>query len=398
MLDHTLLTAAIRRALVHINDPAYLESDDVLAEIIHLSDKTDISRGLALQRALRLAIDRLAPHSGDEHALDAQSYEVLYQYTLARRNMTGIALQLGMSERQGYRTLQRAITVLADVLMAENAPEPSGNAHQGSTPVRTELERLLGNSSDLVDLAAIVRQTAQQIESLAHDLQVQVNVKSPNNPVYVVGQRVLLRQALLNLIRHLIACTQPNTSLSVTLESLEDKAQLSMVYDGQAPDREPGAQSPLAVAYEIFRLLDISCETRKIEKTCVVEVRLGLGSGASILLVDDNEDMIALLRRYLQSLPYRVYSAASYDEALIQVGEYGPQVVILDIMLPGRDGWELIHMLQRLPQERRPRVVVCSVIDDPELSASLGADAFLRKPVTQRQLVEAVQTVLTGRA
>ncbi len=117
LLEQGEIVSTLRRALVHISDPEYLESLPLLTEIIP-QDEAGLSRGQYIQRALRLAIDQLAPGSGNPGALDPQSYEVLYQYTLSRRNMAGIAAQLGMSERQGYRVLRNAVNALAQVLLA----------------------------------------------------------------------------------------------------------------------------------------------------------------------------------------------------------------------------------------------------------------------------------------
>jgi len=61
--------------------------------------------------------------------------------------------------------------------------------------------------------------------------------------------------------------------------------------------------------------------------------------------------------------------------------------VILDVMMPGLDGWEVLQTLRKTPRTSRIPVVVCSVFNDPQLALSLGATVFLPKPVSQGDIL-----------
>jgi CheY-like chemotaxis protein len=60
--------------------------------------------------------------------------------------------------------------------------------------------------------------------------------------------------------------------------------------------------------------------------------------------------------------------------------ETQPLLIILDVMLPEQDGWEILQTLKSHPETQRIPVLVCSVLNASELAISLGADGFLRKP------------------
>jgi len=394
LLEQGEIVSTLRRALVHISDPEYLESLPLLTEIIP-QDEAGLSRGQYIQRALRLAIDQLAPGSGNPGALDPQSYEVLYQYTLSRRNMAGIAAQLGMSERQGYRVLRNAVNALAQVLLAN---EDASQGRNGSTQVREEVQRLLTDDASLLDAYDLLHEAIEAILPLARERNVHLEIEWRAGRPRITASRVLVRQALINLISDLCGRALPDTELRISAApTLSGSTTLCFTYQGDAPDAFCDAQSPLAVARQILQLVGIEHMVTSNGIGHAITLEFTPSSQSTVLIVDDNDDLVALFRRYLQAMPVRVCSARDYANAIAQVRELQPEVVILDIMLPGRDGWELLHALRQTRDGVRPRIIVCSVINDPELSSSMGADAFLKKPVTQRVLVDTVYRVLRER-
>ena len=107
----------------------------------------------------------------------------------------------------------------------------------------------------------------------------------------------------------------------------------------------------------------------------------------TLLVVDDNEDILELFRGYLGPHRYRVITAQTAPEALEKAREFQPYAVTLDLMMPDQDGWEVLQRLLHQPDTRHIPVIVCSVLRQKELALSLGAAAFLEKPVTEQTLV-----------
>ncbi len=69
-------------------------------------------------------------------------------------------------------------------------------------------------------------------------------------------------------------------------------------------------------------------------------------------------------------------------------------MIILDLMLPNRDGWELLQILHANPDTASIPVAVCSILDDPELAFSWGAQFYLKKPVGSLELLQALAEAL----
>ena len=86
--------------------------------------------------------------------------------------------------------------------------------------------------------------------------------------------------------------------------------------------------------------------------------------------------------------------ATSGEEGLRLALQAPPDAIVLDVMMPEQDGWAILQRLRAEPTTHRVPVVICSVIDDPRLASSLGADVFVAKPVTEPQLREALRGCL----
>ena len=72
------------------------------------------------------------------------------------------------------------------------------------------------------------------------------------------------------------------------------------------------------------------------------------------------------------------------------LSEIRPTVIVLDVMMPGEDGWEVLTKLKAQSGTAEIPVIVCSVLDEPHMAQLLGASEYLPKPVTQRALLRAL--------
>lgn len=114
-----------------------------------------------------------------------------------------------------------------------------------------------------------------------------------------------------------------------------------------------------------------------------------------VLVVDDNHDNADIIREYLTSLDYPVAVAYDGDEALRLFEEQRPPIVLLDVMMPGRDGWEVCReMKQHAEHGRNVRVIMVTALHDwvdKRQAIQSGADDFIEKPFELAKLGEAVQ-------
>jgi DNA-binding response OmpR family regulator len=114
----------------------------------------------------------------------------------------------------------------------------------------------------------------------------------------------------------------------------------------------------------------------------------------TILVVDDNEKIVEVLAAYLESEGYDVLTAGDGESALALAEEHRPDLALLDIMLPGIDGIELTRRLQRL--WNTPVILVTARTEEIDrlIGLEVGADDYVSKPFSPREVVARVKAVL----
>lgn len=121
---------------------------------------------------------------------------------------------------------------------------------------------------------------------------------------------------------------------------------------------------------------------------------------ATILLVDDDQIMRRLCRVHLEGAGYHVVEAEHGREGLQKLDENGVDVVLLDLMMPERSGWEVLTEIRGEARTRKVPVVILSsrgTNDDQARGLAAGADAYVSKPFEGAKLIRAVETVLRRR-
>ncbi len=120
-----------------------------------------------------------------------------------------------------------------------------------------------------------------------------------------------------------------------------------------------------------------------------------------ILVVEDEEDILALVQFNLSRQGYAVETAVCGEEALEKVAEFDPQLVVLDLMLPGIDGLEICRRLREdLATAELPIVMLtaCGEEDDIIRGFELGADDYVTKPFSIKVLLARIESVLRRKA
>jgi CheY-like chemotaxis protein len=114
-----------------------------------------------------------------------------------------------------------------------------------------------------------------------------------------------------------------------------------------------------------------------------------------ILVVDDNHDNAEIIRQYLEIRGYPVTVAYSGDEALALFENLRPALVLLDVMMPGRDGWDVCRVIKQHPTlGRTTRVIMVTALDewqDKREALQIGADDYVEKPFDLPTLAATVQ-------
>lgn len=118
----------------------------------------------------------------------------------------------------------------------------------------------------------------------------------------------------------------------------------------------------------------------------------------TILLVEDSLTETAVLTSYLLQAGLTVVSVKSGEEAQVKLQSENPDLVILDVILPGQSGFELCHTLKTNLQTKKIPIVLCSTkgtTADKLWGSMLGADAYIPKPVNQQDLMKTIHQLMS---
>jgi len=114
----------------------------------------------------------------------------------------------------------------------------------------------------------------------------------------------------------------------------------------------------------------------------------------TILVVDDDPNIAQLVKLYLEKEGYAVKTCARGDDAVNEFHKDGADLILLDVMLPGIDGWEVCRQIRRT--SKTPIIMLTAKDDtfDKVLGLELGADDYVTKPFENKELVARVKAVL----
>jgi len=118
------------------------------------------------------------------------------------------------------------------------------------------------------------------------------------------------------------------------------------------------------------------------------------GEGRKVLVVDDEDSVRELIELYLKKEGFEVIHARDGREALRLNGEHHPDLIILDLMLPGLDGWDVCRQIRS--QSRTPIIMLTARTEEVDriVGLELGADDYVVKPFSPREMVARVKAVL----
>jgi DNA-binding response OmpR family regulator len=108
-----------------------------------------------------------------------------------------------------------------------------------------------------------------------------------------------------------------------------------------------------------------------------------------ILVVDDDPNSLDIVRTFLEARGYRVVTASTGKEALSRMEELRPGLVLLDVMMPGMDGWEVARVIKSHPDFGSVRIVMLTArsdFADKQQGLRSGADDYIVKPIRLEEL------------
>ena len=384
----------IRDVLAHLYDYPYLQRHplaDELRPADHLSPQESM---LSLRATILEAIEEMNPGPDVPlRSLRGRAYNVLDLYYVEGLTIGEVARDLAVSDRQVYRELRRAEGMLATLLWprrqsAIGADQDLANGSSRVGLILQEADRLRSEEAEM-EAQALLDGAMAAVRRLAKRHAVRLEVTGVSGVGLVVTDRQIARQALVAMLSHAVKSAQPHTTVTLLVEPYGNGVRVRISF--QLQDRTSSNGPFPAIARAFITQLGGQCSGEVDQRgRARLVFTLGTRPGATVLVIDDHEGLQQLFRRYLAGEAYQLIAASDGREGLRLAKENTPDVVVLDVMMPQQDGWEILQGLQSQENTRNIPTIVCSVLDDPELAYSLGAVAYLAKPVSRSQLLAAL--------
>lgn len=380
----------VKQALEHLYDLRFLERHPLASAAASTVNDTAETPGQRLRRDLIAAIEALSPGPDVSfRSPHARLYHLLHMHCVEGLTIQEAAHELAISPRQAYRDLRRGEEGVAAVLWARYCHPPTQEPrafHLSS--VETEMERLRTRPEPR-DLRSLLQHALEAVKRLAAQQAVSLQVQIPQEPVTITIDSLVARQVLVSTLSRAIQQAQAG-GVEVLLNTERAQATLAVRYR-RALEATDAADS--GVLTELVNRLGWRLAQEETEdRVSTMSLHIPL-QRPTVLVIDDNEGLVDLLERYLTGHACRVVAADNGREGLQLAQQLSPDAIVLDVMMPGIDGWEVLQTLQTHPQTAEIPVVICSVINDPQLAYSLGASYVLAKPVHRNDILEALRNL-----
>lgn len=384
----------VRDALIYLYDYAHLVRHPLAQRLA--TDEGDLGLGHALRNLILDAIEELRPNDSVPRGTRGwRAYDILTQRYVDGFVVDDILQSLHISLRQFQREQRRALLAVASILWRYRVLSDDGlgvgESMVEAARLAIEVERM-GVRLGVLDVKALIADALTPVRPLAHQKRAEI-VVSELPGLSVLVDRDLARQVLVAAVSAPIAASAHR--VQIAWQRQPDGVVVSL--DADVPVRERAALRQRL--QEIGDLMAGQGGSLAITDRSGVPWRLELhlrsAGGTPILIVDDDQVLRQLFTRYLESEGYRSCGASSAHEALCFLEGAAPDAIIMDVMMRDMDGWQLLQLLRSRESLAHIPIIVCSVLNEPDLAQALGAQLFLRKPVGRQALLSAVRQVLT---
>ena len=379
----------IKAVLDHLYDYPYLQNHAWARPFLD-TGLTPQQAGQQLRRRFVDAIDSLNP---DRVVFfrepEARLYNLLHLYYVEGFSIVELVDELNLSRRQIYRDLKRGQHTVAKLLYAQDGAPARASAKARSLSDVTSLEQELSQlqyNFYLADMRLLVRNAINSVMPLCRQEDIQFRSSIPARAIQISTDRAVAEQVLVNILSQIIVQIVP-ASIEVSLEQNRDAPVIAIVYaPASAEVVDLSALSPLT------KQLDWSLQHSKQGERQGIAITPNAGA-RTIMVIDDNQALLQLLQRYLSNHRCQVITAPNGEKGWELLQETMPDALIMDVMMPDLDGWELLQRIRSNPVTQDIPVIVCTVFNSAELAYALGATYFLNKPVDQGMVSRALKSI-----
>lgn len=392
-MDQLTFNNLFRDLISRIYDRVAIENHPLAAHFLIPTDNK-LRRADAIRLIILDEIENLRP-DGPEilwQSPEWRPYLILSKRYVEAEDPSDIARSLYIGDRQFRRDHSRALQALstrvweshfANNLPGERPGKPAGEEQQDFEfhPEQLDLREII---------EGVVNLTGRRFESEHVRLQIEL----PAQELRLFTDRVVLRQILLSLLNYILHMRAERV---IRLQAKTDRG-LVLSLSFEADEQWATIRSEEQDTLEFVRNLSLRLPARLDEaypqsgKPGLAEIRLAFAGAQpkNVLIVDDQPATLKMFQRYLSGTSLEVTGLSDPGQAVETARQLQPALILLDVMMPRIDGWEVLQALQLDRQTKRIPIVVCSAWGEPELARSLGAVEFLKKPVIQKDLLSAL--------
>ncbi len=393
-------TQHIRFALLHLYEINTLEQGPARALagwMAQIDDgPADMPAGQRLHTLLARAIERMKPQGAPDVSLPShRNYLILKRRYIDRIPLPQLEAEFSSSSRQFRRDNHRAIEALV-LTLGQLSARQNGQAPE-STATSEELTPF-SRSIGPVDVWSLVTDASRTLSAVISSAGIAIRTNIQPDLPTASADRAALRLALIKSLWLAITWC-PGEALTLHLSAGEDEVILTLAgLSGIPPDdaacREASRLTSLAGGE--LRLLPAddgaqgSAQGSAQNSAREQHIRISLPRHRRpvVMVIDDDPAMPRIIERYLALQPVQVIGCKSTDDVIGRVKQHRPAVILLDILMPQRDGWEVLQELKADPETYHLNLAVCSIWDERDLALTLGADAFFQKPIDRAALLE----------
>jgi len=393
----------VRDALAHLHSTAHLEVHP-LHDILDLPANGERTRAQTLRLVLREAIQSLKPSADVSFGHpEWLPYRSLWMRYVQGQSPQMATLELGISRATFYRYHHLAVYALTESLWAEygrpDTPQEAtaqveSDADIDRRAIDEALKMMRQGQGQIVPAGELVNEVLAILTPLAQQKGIAIRSEVAPDVPCLFGNPGYLRQMMITILAPVLDHVGP--TLSVRIESGRNTVDwlVERIRDeeaGKALHQTPSFVLGLHLLHEFGGVPAIEWEQPGGPGLLF---SIPCARRTSLMLIDDDADLMRLYQTYLQEHGYRALIPLSLERIQEQVAAQQPDLILLDVMMPIVDGWSILQRLKADPEMQSTTVVVCSVLPQPELALSLGADGVLQKPVSCQALLEAVQDAL----
>lgn len=383
----------LRSALHYLYDPDQLRRSPLVA-LLGAASRSDPAS--ALRGILTASVEALKPAPSEPPQSRAwRIYDALFFRYVRGLDRDAVAGQLGISGRQLRREQRVALETLAQHLWQQFNLDQRANSPEIGDPKRPTTGEEPAWLKDMPpERSGSFKPALQAVLDLITPLARQSNVALHSEPAEALAElvvpQVTLRHALLNLLTVIVPRAQ-NGLVRLQANPVQHGIEIEIICEppvslATLSDSDSGS---LEMARQLVGLAGgrLSLTDNRASLARLMLFTLGR---VNVLVVDDNADSVQLLQRYASGTRYNVTGISEPEHALHLAEKLGPHIIILDVMMPDVDGWELLSQLRQHPPTSHIPIIIHTILPQETLARALGASAFMRKPVTRDQFVQAL--------